>query len=237
MTEDLSHSEIQELLGAFALDAVDEHERTIIDAHLETCESCRLELTDHRRLAETLRRHAIRVSPLASTESNGSPRSDAEITHPRRVGRWAVPSVLAVMALLLGGLFSWGQIRLDHLAATTDHIELLERAQLAAGDPSAVVTTLRTARNEPVLTVVSRAGGGTSYAMNGALPRIADGQIYQLWRDQHGVVTAAVALGRPPDAAEFALPPGMTELVLTIEKSPTPSRPTFPAIATGRITT
>ncbi|MHB1533433.1 MAG: anti-sigma factor family protein [Acidimicrobiales bacterium] len=49
MPEDLSHGDIQELLGAYCLDAVDERERATVEAHLKVCESCRSELDDHRR--------------------------------------------------------------------------------------------------------------------------------------------------------------------------------------------
>ncbi|MDP9075276.1 MAG: zf-HC2 domain-containing protein, partial [Actinomycetota bacterium] len=180
MSEDLSHSEIQELLGAYALDAVDDSERTVIEAHLRTCASCQAELDDHRRLAETLRRHAIRVSPLASTESNGSARTDGAVKHPRRLRGWRVPTAAAIALVLVGGLFVQGEVRYHHLAATTIHIELLERAQLAAADPAAVVTQLRSASDEPMLTVVDR--GRNSYAVNSSLPRLTHGQTYQLWR-------------------------------------------------------
>ncbi|MDQ6613879.1 MAG: anti-sigma factor [Actinomycetota bacterium] len=232
MTDDLSHSEIQELLGAYALDAVDDHERAIIESHLLTCESCRVELDDHRRLAETLRRHATRVSPLASTESNGSARTTNHIAPRSRLWRWAAPLATAIVVLLVGAGFVQGQIRYDHLTATTARIERLQRAQLATADPAAVVTELRTPSNQPVLTVVNL--GGSSYVINGALPRLGRGRSYQLWRvDDTGGIAAAATLGPHPDAAAFSLPASVTGFVLTVENTPTPSRPTLPAIASS----
>lgn len=142
----------------------------------------------------------------------------------------------AIIGLLaLGGLFVQAEIRSDDLESRLNRIELLERAQLAAADPTAAVTTLLTPRNELVLTVVSRAVGGTSLAMNSGLPRLARGQTYQLWRVDNGTVTAAVALGRRPNAVVFSLPPGVTRFVLTVENDPVPSRPTLPAVAAGTI--
>ncbi|MDP9074720.1 MAG: hypothetical protein M3N98_11205, partial [Actinomycetota bacterium] len=110
-------------------------------------------------------------------------------------------------------------------------IELLERAQLAAADPAAVVTPLRSPTDRPVLTVVDH--GDDSYAMNSSLPRLTHGQTYQLWRVDTTGVAAAVALGPHPDATEFSLPSGVTGFVLTVERRPAPSRPTLPAIATS----
>ncbi|MFN2507019.1 MAG: zf-HC2 domain-containing protein [Acidimicrobiales bacterium] len=233
MTEDLSHGEIQELLGAYALGAVDARERAIIEAHLATCDSCRVELDDHSRLAETLRRHASRVSPLASVEANGGTKTPADVPRRRPLRRWWTPVAIAIMLVLLGGVLAHGEIRFDDLETTMERIELRQRAQLATADPAAVVTSLRTPRNEPVLTVVSRPAGGESYAMNSYLQLLAQGETYLLWRVDNGGVTAAAALGPAPAAVVFTLPQGVTGFLVTVEKSPSPSRPTLPAVASA----
>lgn len=49
-----AHDELQELLGAYALDAVDPEEAAAIERHLPTCPRCRNELTDHREVAALL---------------------------------------------------------------------------------------------------------------------------------------------------------------------------------------
>ena len=54
MTGSLSHQDIQELLGAFALDAVDDDERDVIEAHLAGCPRCRAEVEGHRETAALL---------------------------------------------------------------------------------------------------------------------------------------------------------------------------------------
>ncbi|MDQ3640656.1 MAG: anti-sigma factor [Actinomycetota bacterium] len=235
MNDFLSHAEIQELLGAFALGAVDGRERAVVAAHLETCESCRAELDDHRRLARALSRHASRVSPLASMESNGS-SGTGKAERPRPVRRWTVPVAVAIVLVIFVGLFAQAQVRFNEVEARIDRIELLGRAQLATADPAAVVTALRTPGGEPALTVVSRTGGGTSYAMNSALPPLGEGQTYELWRIDNTGVTAVVALGRRPDTVRFSLAaPSVTGFLLTVETGSPPSRPTLPAVATGRV--
>ena len=236
--DDPGHSEIQELLGAYALDAVDDRERALIEAHLETCESCRAELDDHRRLVETLRQHGATVSPLAGPGANGS-RNGVVPPAARASGR-AVPVAfvvaIAVLAVTLAGIFVQGQVRFDHLDATAARIELTERALVAATDPAAVVTVLRSPAGDALLSVVSRADGGASFAIDSALRSPADDGTYQLWSDDDGTVTAAAALGRDRDVVMFSSPPGVTDFLVTIEHNPIPSKPTLPAVATGQVT-
>jgi anti-sigma factor RsiW len=50
----MSHDEASELLGAYALDAVDGDEHTELEAHLESCPRCRAELDSLREAAAAL---------------------------------------------------------------------------------------------------------------------------------------------------------------------------------------
>ena len=50
----MTHDEIGELLGAYALDAVDPAERDAIEEHLLSCAKCRAEVADHREVAALL---------------------------------------------------------------------------------------------------------------------------------------------------------------------------------------
>ncbi|HEY4375640.1 MAG TPA: anti-sigma factor, partial [Acidimicrobiales bacterium] len=54
MSAPLSHAELQELLGAYALDAVDGDEREAVELHLRDCPSCRAEVNEHREVAALL---------------------------------------------------------------------------------------------------------------------------------------------------------------------------------------
>ena len=49
-----AHAELQELLGAYALDAVEPEEAVVLELHLLTCPRCRTELTEHREVAALL---------------------------------------------------------------------------------------------------------------------------------------------------------------------------------------
>lgn len=50
----LSHEEIEELLGAYALDAVDPATAELIEAHLDTCVRCAAEVSQHHEVAGLL---------------------------------------------------------------------------------------------------------------------------------------------------------------------------------------
>ena len=54
MTSPLSIPEIEELIGAYALDAVDPDEREAVDGHLRECPRCRTELAGHLEVAALL---------------------------------------------------------------------------------------------------------------------------------------------------------------------------------------
>jgi anti-sigma factor RsiW len=49
-----SHEEIQELLGVYALDAVDVDERELVERHLEICPRCRAEVAGYRSVTALL---------------------------------------------------------------------------------------------------------------------------------------------------------------------------------------
>lgn len=50
----MNHSEVMDLLGAYALDAVDDDERRAIARHLADCVQCRREVAEHREVAGML---------------------------------------------------------------------------------------------------------------------------------------------------------------------------------------
>ncbi len=54
MTGGLGHGEVEELLGAYALDAVDADERVAVERHLASCCWCALEVDLHREAATLL---------------------------------------------------------------------------------------------------------------------------------------------------------------------------------------
>ena len=54
MDRELTHDELQALIGAYALDAVDADEREAMELHLLECPRCRAEVAEHREVAAFL---------------------------------------------------------------------------------------------------------------------------------------------------------------------------------------
>jgi hypothetical protein len=54
VSPELTHDEIEDLLGAYALNAVEGSERAQVERHLERCPRCRAEVADHREVAALL---------------------------------------------------------------------------------------------------------------------------------------------------------------------------------------
>jgi anti-sigma factor RsiW len=77
----MTHDEVSELLGAFALDAVDQDESDAIEAHLAECPRCRAEVDGHRQVAAALG-NSVEGLPDGLWESIASrlpPRFDQEV--------------------------------------------------------------------------------------------------------------------------------------------------------------
>ena len=75
----MSHQQAAELLAVFALDAVDDDEHELIEAHLAECPRCRAELDAHREVAAAL---GNSVEPLP--EGLWSSIAGAPAAAPRR---------------------------------------------------------------------------------------------------------------------------------------------------------
>lgn len=104
MTRD--HRDLQDLLGAYALDAVDPDEAAEVEEHLRSCHSCRAELAEHRSVAALLANTGgpaptgvwARIAdslddsaPGADAGADAGPRSTPESAAPRASVPRAVP--------------------------------------------------------------------------------------------------------------------------------------------------
>ncbi len=142
----ITHEEVSELLGAFALDAVEPDEAIRIEAHLEACPRCRDELRNHRevvgllsysgqeappglwdRVVEGVRREESKSSiPLTGAHPVVIGQSDPGALSGRMArrsigGRGLVPtiSLVAAAAVVLVALLGVQVVRLQH---RIDHV-------------------------------------------------------------------------------------------------------------------
>ncbi|MEY2569671.1 MAG: hypothetical protein QOE63_21, partial [Acidimicrobiaceae bacterium] len=131
MTE-RSHAEIEELIGAYAIDALDPDERLAVEDHLPTCPRCRAEVADLREVAALL---VYSGGPAPEGVWDKIVATLDETPPPMRLGvvpiqsarsrrrRWQVAAgaVAVAAALLIGAvglsLRNSGTSRTDHLRA------------------------------------------------------------------------------------------------------------------------
>src|SRR5688572_24895940 len=99
----MTHEQLQELLGAYALDAVDSDEALAIEAHLSECPRCRAEVADLREVAGLLS-HAGAAAPegvwdrIASSLTEPPPPLRLEVQRERRASRGRVLQTIALSA-------------------------------------------------------------------------------------------------------------------------------------------
>jgi anti-sigma factor RsiW len=93
MTSPLDHEEIQSLLGAFALDAVDPDEARAVEEHLATCPRCRAEVDTYVEVAGALGNSVEpvpgqlwdRIALGVQTSGRGPVREELEATDLARI--------------------------------------------------------------------------------------------------------------------------------------------------------
>jgi hypothetical protein len=207
MNPRLSHREIEELLGAFALHAVEADEAAVIDRHLGECPRCRAEVAAHRETAALLVEDRLEPPAglwdrlVAGLEEAPPPIDLAQFSRTRAAHRRAVPRWLAVaaaVAVVVGvGSFGFQQQRqVDKVEAALSGQEVAVEALAAFNDPSARLATLRSTDGaEEIRAVLLR--DGTGYVLADRLPDLTGEQTYQLW---------AMIDGHPVSARNSSLP-------------------------------
>ncbi|MBI2709147.1 MAG: anti-sigma factor [Actinobacteria bacterium] len=232
----MQHEELQELLGAYALDALDGAERDAVDAHLRECATCRAEVADHREVAALLAQSGAPAPDhvwdriVASMEPS-PPRLRVEIDESgvgtvvpfaarrnrnvtRFLGIVAAAAVVAVVALT-GTLLRQGN-RIGSLEAQVQASSLNRVAMSARSSASARTVELRS-KDGRTRAPVTLTAEGVGYLSARGMPRLRPDRTYQLW----GVIgTRVISLGTFPggsDVVPFRVDPKVDSLAVTEE--------------------
>lgn len=221
--ERLTHDELAELLGAYALDAVEPDEAELLGRHLETCPRCREELRAHRETASLLgyiggpaptglwdqivagaqeappelRLHKAQVLPLASARRRRS----------LRVRLVAVAAgVAAAAAVALG-------FQVNHLDQQTRALQAVVQSITPSPTMATVQRALATPGSQHVqLTAVAKPRGtanavilpsGDGYLYNAKMEPLPSGRSYQLWGIVGDQRISYGLLGSDPTAVSY----------------------------------
>jgi Anti-sigma-K factor rskA/Putative zinc-finger len=245
-----THEELQELLGAYALDAVDGDERTRLEDHLRECARCRDEVQQHQEVAAHL---AYGGAPapeglwgrIAAALEADDPSPDLAAMYPlgsRRRPRWAAPALLAAAAVLVAalGVLGWqvhresGQV--SSLRAALGAPGLAEAAAAAVADPRARVSVLASGDGRVRLTGVLEPDG-SGYLLHGAtLPALPAGETYQLWGIAGSDRISLGLLGANPAVVAFhAAGSTINALAITAERASGAVQPTRTPVVVGQL--
>jgi hypothetical protein len=260
MDPTVTHDEVRELLGVFALDAVDPGEAAAIRAHLGDCPRCRDEVADYQQTAARLANTGgaapaevwdaivVRIEQPATAvgEFPGLPRRGRRPPAPGRrirpgvVRRAAVLTAAAAIAVIavLGVEVGHLNHRLNQVAAASAGHNMSAQALSALLDPAARRMTLVSAATggAPAATVVA-GRSGAAFLFNEQLPALPAAETYQLWAMIDGQPISVGLLGSHPDTVAFSLDTASATnaFAITIEPAGGSVAPTRPPVASTTI--
>ncbi|WP_433302848.1 anti-sigma factor [Actinoplanes sp. CA-030573] len=237
---------IHSLIGAYALDAVDDVERAAFDRHLRECEECRTEVDELREASARLAAGAWSVPPprlranvMAAVRTT---RQLAPETRPARAARpamrWRRWAAAAAAVVAVGGVTYAVQdqrVRREHAAAEAARADEAQvRAVLAA--PDLVVRDQVVTGGGRVTVAVSRLRNAGVIML--AADSVPGGRVYQLWTVRGGAAHSEGALDTGQTAA-VRIVEGIDQasgVGVTLEPPGGSATPTLPMVAALKIT-
>ncbi len=237
----MTHQEIEELLGAYALDALDADERDEVEAHLATCPRCRAEVSAHREVTAMLGNAVVEGPASApedlwdriSTSLQEEPPALVPVVRPSRGRKLALVSVFGAVAaglILVVGLLAAKVSNLDNQVTSLNHQATVSSVILS---PHRTVQLTSTPAAWSVEAVISASGEG--YIINPSMPPLSRSQTFQLWALSRGKVVSLGVLGRRPNGAAIRVEPTMTVLMFTAEPLGGTPVPTTPVLVRGNL--
>jgi anti-sigma-K factor RskA len=254
----MSHDEASDLLGAYALDAVEGGELAELEEHLETCPRCRAELDGLREVAAAMG-NSVEVPPEGlwsrialrlpegqeDDEPPPMPRLTSEAPTPFRAPadgnarrhRTMVGTVgaLAVAAAAVAVVLGIGLVRADDKVSNLQATPAAVSAALRTPGHQLVELDAGSPRSEVARVVVVPSGQG--YLVSSKLPALGDHRTYQLWAIEAGRPISLGLLGGSPRHAAFTMAGSTRPSHLSITAEPTGGSvvPTGPIVATGTV--
>lgn len=233
MERQLTHDEVAELLGAYALDAVDVEDRDAVEQHLNECPRCRAEVADHRTVASFLGSAGGRAPDglwdrIAGSLEEAPPELRLAPVVPLkdrrsvtlRVGAAAAAAVAAGVIAVLGVQVVHLNNEVDKMS-TSEHADtaLLSAATHALADPSTQKVSMRSTDGQRSAEV-ALTPDGTGFLVADDLPALPTDRTYQLWALAGGQKISAGVLGARPGVVAFRYAPsGLTGFAVTDEQA------------------
>lgn len=253
MGRELSHAEAGELLGVYALDALDPDERLAVEAHAEQCGACQTEIAEHREVAAFLA-PGFSAAPAGVWEkiAGGLEETPPPLkmplapvvplersSRPSRRSRpmAAVAAMVAVAAVALVGVLGYKVIddsrRIDRVNKQALGTEFKRTVDAAQADPSARHVNLLSARGATVAAEAVVLPDGAGYLTNKTLGDLPSDRTYQLWALVGTQKISVGVLGPKVGSAGFRAPTNASGLALTEEQAGGAVVPTNTPVGVG----
>lgn len=230
------HPEVQELLGAFALDALDPGEADAVDLHLRDCPRCRAEVEEYRETAAMLAFGGVAAPPgvwekIQAALEEAPPKLELARVVPMRPSRWqsygaklAAAAAVVISLVALGVSVTRGGDRpstalASEIGEIVQHPDATPVLLASEGNGSAEVYLL----------------DGHAYLVKHSLPELGEGETYQLWGQQGETKVSLAVLGSSPEQVKLPLGGDYEALAITAEKSPGVVTSTNPAVVAGLV--
>jgi anti-sigma-K factor RskA len=253
----MTHDQASDLLGAYALDAVDGGEFRELEEHLETCPRCRAELDSLREVAAAMGNSvepvpeglwsqiALRLPdrqedeepppmPRLAREARTPFRAPTAGTTRRRRVMVSTIGAIAVAAASVAVVLGIGLVRADNKVSNLQAASPAVTAALRAPGHQLVVLDSST-KTEQAKVVVLPSGQG--YLVSSALPSLDRGRTYQLWAIEGNKPVSLGLLGGSPGQAAFTMAGATRPSHLSITAEPAGGSvfPTGPIVASGTV--
>jgi anti-sigma-K factor RskA len=245
----ISHEEASDLLGAYALHAVDADEVIQVEEHLDTCPRCRAELDGLREVAGALGNSVAespdglwsgivsrlperqegeeQVPPMPRLSGQDPSPFRAPATTPatrRQPGRGAVATVaaFAVAAAAVAVVLGIGLVQANHKVSNLQAAaghQAGATVAAALATPGHQVIDLDSATNRQLAEFVV-VPDRRGFLVSSHLPKLESGHTYQLWGIGGTQPISLGLLGASPRQATFTMAGSVQPMQLSITAEP-----------------
>lgn len=229
MGRELSHEDVADLLGAYALDALEPAELQAVDRHVQSCPECLAEVAQHREVAGLLTPGwgapppgvwdkiaaaleesppALDLAPVLAMKPSGSREA------AKRSRRTLGAGIAAMVAVAAAAVFGFLGLRATDDGPYGKQLGRSVEAALAAPGARRVdmVSTDGSRRAEAVVLP-----DGTGYVVESNLPALPENRTYQLWAVVGSAKISVGVLGSEPKVVPFKMDGAVSALAITEE--------------------
>ena len=239
----LTHAEIEELLGAYALDAVDDDEANAVEVHLRQCPRCRDEVAAHRQTAALMAHGGTdapagvwdRIAGSLTEVLPGVARTLPWAQPPQRRRRMPIVPMLAAGLAAAAAIVVVLGVTIAHQDRRLDRLSLAQSATAALVNPAAHTAHMVSADGSVSVDAVVLPDG-RGYVVRDSLPNLPGDRTYQLWSLETGGPVSLGVLGSSPDVVAFHADRLPTEMAITAEHGRRGApKPHLPAVVSGAV--